>query len=276
MQTKAFQKKILSWYAENGRHDLLWRPPAVKLRKDNTLDPYKIFISELMLQQTQVGRVLERYPLFLQQFPTVQALASARQSSVLRAWQGMGYNRRALFAHRAAREIVTKHGGLFPQSTDTLEMLPGIGRYTARAIFVFSWDRAEVMIETNIRKVFLHFFFPHRSRVDDRDVRAVIERTLPKREWRHWYWALMDYGALALQDVKNPNTRSRHYARQSRFEGSGRQVRGSIIRLLAKGPASYKKIIATVPGREGAIAPLLQQLAAEGFLKKQGGGYRLR
>jgi len=156
---KKFQETVFKWYRVFGRHDLPWR---------KTRDAYRIFVSEIMLHQTQVARVREYYDRFLTHFPTVGDLARAPRDSVVRQWQGLGYNRRAVYLHRAAGEVTERWKGKFPRGTAELESLPGVGPYTARAVRVFAWNKPEVFIETNIRRVFLYHFFRGRRKVDDR------------------------------------------------------------------------------------------------------------
>lgn len=227
MTPAAFRRRILSWYRAHGRHDLPWR---------RTHDPYRILISEVMLQQTQVLRVLAKYPEFLKAFPTISSLANAPLARVLAVWHGMGYNRRAGYLQRLARIIVSRHGGRIPRDPALLERLPGVGPSTAGAIAAFAFNRRAVFLETNIRRVYLHFFFSDRRRVGDREVLAKIAATLPSRNFRNWYYALMDYGALALKQIENPNRKSSRYRKQPAFRGSRRELRGRILaEVLSKG-----------------------------------------
>lgn len=277
MNTAKFQNIILKWYTKYGRHTLPWR---------RARDPYKIFISELMLQQTQVERVIPKYRSFLRMFPTVRQLASAPTGSVLRAWSGLGYNRRALYAKRAAEEIVRKYGGSFPHGIVHLESLPGIGPYTARAIAVFSWRRPEIVLETNIRRVFIHFFFRKKKKVSDAEIQKIIKATLPEKHPHEWYWALMDYGARALKTIPNPNKKSRQYARQSRFEGSRRQARAQILKnILKKNKGVSAHDIAQLFSADKNLRPyrklekireLFSELEKEGFLSKQNAVWTIR
>jgi A/G-specific adenine glycosylase len=180
--------KILRWYGRNGR-DLPWR---------KTRDPYKILLSEIMLQQTQVSRVLKKYPLFLQKFPTFAALARARQSSVVRAWQGMGYNNRAVRLHRLAQAVMQEHHGILPDTAEKLAGLPGIGPYTANALMAFVFNKPALVIDVNIRRVLSRLARRMKSTADtlsDRDLRRVAAQLLPRRSPHDWYQALMDLGA---------------------------------------------------------------------------------
>ena len=271
MTTKKFQKTILDWYKQNGRHDLPWR---------KTANPYRICVSELMLQQTQVDRVIPKYTEFLKIFPTVTALATAPTAEVLAAWQGLGYNRRALYLKKTA-QIIAEHSGRWSHSPEELEKLPGIGPYTARAIATFCWNSREIFLETNIRRVFIHFFFSDFTEpVHDRQILPLIASTLPPGNPREWYWALMDYGTLALKTISNPNRRSRSYTKQSPFKGSHRQIRGQILRLLLdKKTVTMKHLEAALSLSPNRLIPALDELAREGFLLKtvvrKGDIYRL-
>lgn len=190
-----------------------------------------------MLQQTQVGRVIEKYGEFLQAFPNVETLANASLTEVLRVWQGMGYNRRALALHTLAKEIVKKYKGKIPHTRVELEALPCIGQYAAGAIRSFAFNEPEVFIETNIRRVFIHHFFQlggsTSKLVSDKEILPLVEATLDTGNPREWYYALMDYGVHLPKIVKiNPNKQSKHYVKQGVFKGSLRELRGKIIRIL--------------------------------------------
>lgn len=205
--------------------DLPWR---------STHDPYKIWLSEVMLQQTQVPRVLARWDAWLERFPTVAELAAADDAEVLEAWQGMGYNRRALALHRTAVTVARERYGSFPHEVEALLGLPGIGPSTAAGIRAFAFDLPGVYIETNVRAVFIHELFPSAEKVPDAAIVPLVRATCPgpNRDVRGWYWALLDYGAWLKHQVANPTRRSGSYARQSRFEGSNRQKRAEVVRIL--------------------------------------------
>ena len=175
---------------------------------------------------------MPKYYEFLSAFPTFRSLARAALPDVLQRWQGLGYNRRAKALRRTAMEVVSSYAGKLPSSHDTLCTLPGIGPYTASAIRAFAFDQPAVFIETNIRTVFLHFFFPESNEVHDRSLLAIVEETLPRKAFREWFYALMDYGAYLKAEGYSLNKQSSHYRPQTRFEGSLRQVRGKIIREL--------------------------------------------
>ncbi|MFB3897659.1 MAG: A/G-specific adenine glycosylase [bacterium] len=189
-----------------------------------------------MLQQTQTDRVLDKYTLFLKTFPNFRTLAQAPVSKVLKVWQGLGYNRRAISLHRIAQIVVKEYHGRLPKTVEKLMALPGIGHYTASAICAFAFNQPTAFIETNIRRVYLHFFFPRRKKVEDQEILAVVEKTVDKKNPREWYYALMDYGVMLKSLVPNPNRRSAHYTKQSKFEGSNRQIRGMILKAMLNEP----------------------------------------
>lgn len=258
---KAFRKSVYDFYREH-RRDLPWR---------RTRDPWEILISEFMLQQTQVSRVEEKYPAFLERFPDVDTLADAASGEVLALWQGLGYNRRALALHRTARLVVDDHNGTVPDSTDLLLSLPGIGSATAGALQAFAFDQPVVFIETNIRRVFIHSFFPDRESVTDREILPLVEVTVDNGRPREWYYALMDYGSMLTKAVRNPNLRSAHYSRQSPFEGSNRQIRGQILRiLLDAGTLSTSDLQKRLSADRERVGKILTGLEKDGFLVREG------
>ncbi|TFG92426.1 MAG: A/G-specific adenine glycosylase [Syntrophobacterales bacterium] len=218
----AFRTTVYDYYEKYGR-SFPWR---------ETTYPYRILVSEVMLQQTQAPRVLLKYEAFLRLFPAVSILASAPLHDILGAWQGLGYNRRALALKQSAQRIVTHHDGIVPQDEKSLVSLPGVGPATARAILAFAFNKPVILIETNIRAVFIHHFFPDEETVADSNLLSLIEKTLDRNNPRRWYNALMDYGTFLKKAHANPARRSAHHQRQSPFEGSVRQVRGAILRLI--------------------------------------------
>ena len=208
----------------------------------NVRDPYRIVVSEIMLQQTQVSRVMQKYGEFIKEFPNFKSLAKASQTHVLRAWQGLGYNRRAVALKRLSEIIVKEYKGKLPHDTASLQNLPGIGASTAGSIAAFAFNVPSAFIETNIRRVYIHFFFPRAKKVSDEDILRLVKKTVPKKNvhgaWlqgvtsREWYYALMDYGAMLAKQVENPNKKSARYRIQPKFKGSNRELRGKIIKLL--------------------------------------------
>jgi A/G-specific adenine glycosylase len=254
-----FRQKIYEHFGEYGR-DLPWR---------STRDPYRILVSEIMLQQTQVERVLQKYEMFLEQLPDVAALAHAPLRQVLAVWQGLGYNRRAVALQRIGQRVVDEFGGLIPDCYDTLLTFPGIGPATAGAIVAFAFEQPAVFIETNIRRVFIHFFFQGRTEVHDQEILLLVKETLDLGRPRTWYYALMDYGASLKTVEQNPNRRSKHYTRQAPFEGSDRQIRGLILRALIRVPSlsmdDLVKVVGKAPQR---TETLIDRLVQEGLLTR--------
>jgi A/G-specific adenine glycosylase len=228
-----------------------------------------------MLQQTQTERVEPKYQEFLHRFPDFETLAKAPAGAVLTAWQGLGYNRRALALQRCAREVISQHEGALPEDPTALVELPGIGPYTAGAVAVFAFDRSAVFIETNIRTVFIHFFFPKRRRVRDSEIVPLVARTLPRRDVRRWYYALMDYGVMLKRTHPQISRRSAHYNPQPPFQGSRRQIRGGVLRLIARGGGcSRVEIENGVRCPRGVLDEVLKELCREGFITSSGGAYR--
>ena len=285
-------RAFVEFVAKKGRElyrDLPWR---------RTYDPYAIWISEVMLQQTQVSRVDGRWQRWLEHFPTVDALAAAAPSDVLEEWQGLGYNRRALSVHRAAQAI-SEAGGVFPQDQKELVKLPGIGPATAAGIRAFAFNLHGVYLETNVRTVFLHELYPQAEGVPDSELIPLVELTCPasvstaagtdtanaattELTPRSWYYALLDYGAYLKKTIPNPSRRSKSHVKQSRFEGSHRQKRAELLRVLLahkdEGGAEFETLhqelcqIEVHAGRETldeqVTLGLLEELAKEGFCQK--------
>ncbi|PIP03588.1 MAG: endonuclease III [Candidatus Yonathbacteria bacterium CG_4_10_14_3_um_filter_47_65] len=232
-----------------------------------TADPYEILVSEIMLQQTQTSRVEQKYEPFLKRFPNVETLAGASMAEVLAMWQGLGYNRRAQALWKMAKIIRDEFCGVVPNDQEALVALPGIGEATASAMRVFAWNEPAVFIETNIRRVFIHFFFAHATTVADADIMPLVARALPRKRAREWYSALMDFGAHLPKIIKNPNHKSKGYAKQSRFKGSSRQTRGLIIKfLLTNGPSTTERIGKET--KDDRLEKILANLTEEGLLVK--------
>lgn len=262
----AFRAMILAHYHEIARL-MPWR---------ETRDPYAVLVSEIMLQQTQVERVRLKYDEFLTHFPTLATLAAAPLSDVLKAWQGLGYNRRAIYLKRCAEEIVARYNGIFPATVQELQALPGIGPYTARAVAAFAFGVAEPLIETNIRTVYIHFFFHGHDKVSDRDIMPLVATTLDHDNPREWYYALMDYGTMLKQRHPNPGQRSSHHTRQSSFEGSNRQLRSRILRqIIAQPGITVKQLLSAIPAGHDMVLANIEAMQREGFLMKKGRGYRI-
>lgn len=262
-ESQRFKQAVWDHYKAN-RRDMPWR---------DAREPYRIFVSEVMLQQTQVSRVVPKYREFLSKFPTFKALADAPTKDVLVAWKGLGYNRRALNLKRAAEMIVKEHKGKLPKEAEALKRLPGIGPNTAGSLLAFAHNLPVPFIETNIRSVFIHVFFRDRAGIHDKEIMPLIEDTLDRENPREWYYALMDYGAMLKRDA-NPNLRSRHYARQSPFEGSRRQKRSRLLALaLEKGKCAAAGAAKATGIELGEARAILDELVREGFLIKKGAAY---
>ena len=278
MTIPKFQKTILTWYKKN-RRDLPWR---------NTRDPYRILVSEIMLQQTQVSRVIPKYKEFLRAFPSIQALAKAPRSEVLKTWSGLGYWRRALYLQQTAKilcvgDLVSHKKTRFPKNPEELGKLPGIGHYTARALSCFAFNTSEAFLDTNIRRVYLHFFFPKRKNVSDKDILSIAQKAVWKTNVREWHYALFDYGAIVLKN-KTINKRSRHYHKQSRFKGSFRFFRTRAVQFLLSSPESKtpKKSLLQFVAREikkskALYSPveIISALLQDNVLKESKRGYFL-
>lgn len=250
----------LKGHYRSHRRDLPWR---------HTTDPYRVLVSEIMLQQTQVERVVPFYAKFLRKFPSTKVLAKARFSVVLKEWQGLGYNRRAKFLHAAAKQIA-KRG--FPRWVEDIEGLPGVGKYTARAVAAFAFNEPEAFIETNIRTVFIHHYFPGKKKVSDKELLPLVEACLRASgmEPRDFYAALMDYGAHLKKSGVKLNARSTTYVKQKKFEGSARQLRGAILRELLKHQATMTILAHRIPRNQQELAHELTRLCAEGLVTLRG------
>lgn len=271
---EAFRSRVREQGARHYR-DLPWRYID---------DPYAVLVSEVMLQQTQVKRVLSYWPRFLALFPTIDALAAAGTADVLAQWQGLGYNRRALALKRCADICSAEHAGRLPDTAEELERLPGIGPATAAGVVAFSCDRPALYLETNVRTVFLHELFPGEEGVPDKRIAPLVATACPSTDVRGWYYALLDYGAHLKATLPNPSRRSAHHTRQSAFEGSRRQKRAELVRIvLASGPAGIGERQAAelldeeerAAGRAAVpvdeLASIVDDLVAEGFFVRSDG-----
>ncbi|MBD3246229.1 MAG: A/G-specific adenine glycosylase [Candidatus Omnitrophica bacterium] len=258
LSTERFRTIITRFYRRYGR-DLPWR---------RTRDSYRVLVSEFMLQQTQVERVQNSYPKFLARFPDVASLANARTAEVLASWQGLGYNRRALALQRSARKVMEQYEGRIPVEPHALVSFPGIGPATAGAVAAFAGNVPAVFIETNIRRVFIHFYFPGQDAVSDQSIEPLVDRTLDRKNPREWYYALMDYGVHLKRKVPNPNRRSRHYRRQSPFENSHRQIRGLILKaLISQEGLRFNRLSDIVRRPQQKVRKALDELIREGFVR---------
>lgn len=265
---RKFVTAVWQYYEAAGRHTLPWR---------KTRDPYRVLVSEVMLQQTQALRVVPMYKAFLKRFPTALALARSPLRDVLTAWQGLGYNRRAKALHETAKNVSEMHKGRFPKTYKELLELPGVGPYTAGAVMAFAYNEAVPILETNIRTVYLHHFFKDDTDVEERELLKLVERTLDPKKPRDWYYALMDYGAHLKQVIGNQNRRARAYSRQSAFKGSDREIRGAVVRELSKSEKCTRASLHVVLSRfdKLRIDAQLERLLEEGMVTRQGRSYSL-
>ena len=265
-RVRSFRKKVLDHYRRHGR-DLPWR---------KRVTPYRVLVSEIMLQQTQVERVIAKYREFLAAFPDLPALANAPTAKLLKLWSGMGYNRRALNLKKLAQTVVHDHKGRLPRDPEQLVKLPGIGPYTAGAVAAFAFNRRVVFMDTNIRRVYIHEFFQDRKSIHDDELLPLVRQTVSADDARTWYNALMDYGAMLKREHGNPNRRSAHYTRQGPFENSNRQVRGRIVKGLVAGrPLTAAQIIRLTGMEAGRVRENLAGLEREGLIRKKGSSYRI-
>ncbi|MES2213538.1 MAG: A/G-specific adenine glycosylase [Patescibacteria group bacterium] len=265
MQVAKFKKIIWTRYKTHKR-DFPWR---------RTRDPYKILVSEIMLQQTQAPRVVSKYRSFLKKFPNTKILTEAELSEVLLEWQGLGYNRRAVYLKKCAEKIESEFDGKFPKDFKLLCSLPGIGPATAGDILAFAWNIPVPLIETNIRSVFIHFFFPDvekdsakvLTKISDSEILPLIEKTLDMENPREWYWALFDYGAF-LKETHNPSRRSSHHTKQSAFKGSNREKRAKILKLILQKPHTEKELVKALEYETNVVSKNLESMIKEGLIQK--------
>ncbi len=262
-----FFREIIYGYFDGHGRDFPWR---------RTDDPYHILVSEIMLQQTQTARVAERFPAFIGAFPRVDDLADAALERVVAEWRGLGYNRRALNLHRAARAIVDVHAGVVPRDPELLGRLPGIGAATARSIAAFAYDEPTVFIETNIRAVYLFFFFPGSEGVPDAEILPCAAAALDRARPRRWYSALMDYGAMLKKSYANPSRRGAGHRPQPAFEGSMRQLRGLVLGALVESGPLEARDLAGMTGRGiREVRDAAAGLVRDGLVAEESGRYRI-
>jgi A/G-specific adenine glycosylase len=256
-----FQKNVFYFYQKNKR-DLPWR---------KTTDPYKILLSELMLQQTQVNRVILYYEKWIARWPDIHALASASLAEVLQAWMGLGYNTRAINLHKAARKIVIEFDSNVLEAMKQYKEIPGVGRYTSQAVQIFSTNADLVTIDTNIRRIFIkEFHLP--EEVSDKELWRLAEKCLPKGRSREWHNALMDYGALHLTSQK---TGIKPKTQQSRFEGSDRQIRARILRCLLNDTMSLSELKKTFRIEQKRLRRILDKMVTEKIIVNNNNSYQL-
>ena len=256
-----FQKIIYNYYREHERN-FPWR---------ETNNPYYILVSEIMLQQTQAERVIQKYKQFIKSFPDVISLANAPFENVLKLWQGLGYNRRALSLKKTAEIIVSKFNCEIPSSIEILETFPGIGKATASEISSFAFNKSSIFIETNIRRVFIYFFFPDQDKIKDSEILPYVEKTLDKSNPREWYYALMDYGVMLRKKFPELNKKSAHYQKQAPFKNSNRQIRGLILKtIIANSNIIESELVKKLKKDPKRIKKFLIELEKEGFITRNG------
>jgi len=274
----SFATDISKSYNKNGLNDdlirdfrfMIWNyykshPRPFPWRE--TQNPYHIFVSEWMLQQTQTSAVVPKYEAFLTKFPTFSDLANAPMDDVLKVWQGLGYNRRAIWMKNAAELIVKEYNGVLPKDPEILDKIKGIGLATAREMITFSYNIPTAFIETNIRRVFLHLFFHNKSAINDKEILLLVDKTVDIINPREWYYALMDYGVMLKKRVKpDPNHRSLHYKKQPKFEGSTRELRGLILYQKLSNPnISVEELSKIIKQPTSKLRDIVMKMEDEGF-----------
>ena len=266
-----FTNRVLRYYMQHKR-SLPWRDIEQLSIKDRG---YRVIVSEFMLQQTQVQRVVPKFTAWMQRWPTIDHFTAASFADVLSLWSGLGYNRRARYVHGALQRILTDYEGIVPKSTETLASLPGIGTNTAGAIVVYTYNEPMIFIETNIRTVYLHEFYANTpDAISDKQLRSKVADTLDTVNPRQWYYALMDYGTYIKHQHGTPLAKSAHYKKQSVFEGSNRQIRGKIIYALTQ-LQSIEIEQLQEELQDARLHDCIQSLSSEGMIIVDGSTLRL-
>lgn len=255
-------RDIIWDYYRTHQRDLPWRKPP--------FNAYHILVSEMMLQQTQVSRVIPKYQTFLHTFPTMESLVVAPLNQVMSLWSGLGYNRRAKYLHDAAKALYTLPE---PWSVEDLQACKGIGYNTAAAVCVYAYDQAIPFIETNVRTILIYHFFPNIEAVHDKELETYNTALFDTEMPREWCWALMDYGTYIKQAVGNTSRQSKHYAKQASFEGSVRQLRGRVIKLVTNRPMTFQELNQDITDKR--LSVVLDGLVKEGLVQFQDDTYRI-
>jgi A/G-specific adenine glycosylase len=221
-----------------------------------------------MLQQTQTSRVSEKFINFVKNFPDFQSLANAPLDSILEAWQGLGYNRRAIALKKIAQIVIKDYKGELPDSIEVLESFPQIGKATASSIISFAFNKPTIFIETNIRRVYIYFFFFNKSNVNDKQILQIMEKTVDRDNPREWYYALMDYGVMLKKKHPDLHKKSAHYQKQAPFRDSNRELRGKILNfLLKKKTITQSELEINLKNiKSQRIMGIIHQLEKEGFI----------
>lgn len=264
-QVTEFQETVWEYYRTQQR-DMPWRRQPT---------PYNVLVSELMLQQTQVSRVIPKFIAFMDVFPTIESLSRASLSEVLVAWSGLGYNRRAKFLHEAAKKVVDDFGGVTPDTMVGLTSLPGVGQNTAGAILAYAYNQPTVFVETNVRTVLFHHFFTDTGpKVADEELKSIAEQVLDREHAREWYWALMDYGTYLKKTAGGRLNSSKHYKKQPPLKGSLREMRGRILKVLTTGSYRDDELRRVVEADE-RYDRALKKLVDEGLVEHREARIRL-
>ncbi|MBD3214960.1 MAG: A/G-specific adenine glycosylase [Candidatus Lokiarchaeota archaeon] len=253
---ETFRDIIYEYYHKKGR----------KFPFRDKISPYCVLVSEIMLQQTQTSRVSQKFLEFIKKFPDFNALANADLDDVLKEWQGLGYNKRAVALKNIAEMVINEYNGQLPEEVKILKTFPQIGHNTASSIVSFAFNKSTFFIETNIRRVYIYFFFPGRDDVDDKEIMELLEQTTDTQNPREWYYALMDYGVMLKKTHPELNKRSRHYRKQKKFKGSTRQLRGKVLKtVLEKSEILLADLYKVLNFEKKKINKVVSQLENEGF-----------
>jgi len=265
MKIKEFKETVLSHYRQAGRK-FPW----------HFADPWGVTVSEFMLQQTRTERVIPYWKNWMKIWPRPKDLAKASMEEALRAWSGLGYNRRCRYLKDSAAIIAGENGGRVPETPRALLSLPGVGPYISSAIACFAYNYPAVFIETNIRSAVIHCFFSGRNDVRDSEIIPILEEALDRDDPRTWHYALMDYGAFLKKTTANPGRRSAHYSRQSPFDGSFRQARGKVIKALVSiGRCDAEELKRASGLEDKKLYDVLEKLKKESFVAEDGDSYYL-
>ncbi|HLA17457.1 MAG TPA: hypothetical protein VJZ72_11205 [Candidatus Limnocylindrales bacterium] len=281
-------RAILDWYDANGR----------RLPFRDTSDPWAVLVSEVMAQQTQIGRVGPAWERFIGRFPTPAALAAATSADALRAWSGLGYNRRAVALRRSACLIVERHDGRVPDDLAALEALPGIGPYTARAVLALAFGRRVAPVDVNVRRVLTRLASPTAEQMPARRLQALADELAPARRPGDWSHAVMDLGATVCRPEvprcdgcparpscafgasaeRRPSPIASSRTGAVSFDRTSRWLRGTIVRRLAEAAdGEWTVIEAPIGGHDvRAVAAALRALKAEGLVETDREGRRAR
>ncbi len=258
--------------------DIIWQFARANMRSmpwRSKPEPYYVLVSEIMLQQTQVDRVVPKFNQFINVFPSIEVLAKAPLSRVLVLWSGLGYNRRAVALHTIAKKVVTEYNGKLPKDAETFRTFPHIGPNTAGSVLAFAYNLPTIFIETNIRTVFIHFYFKDQKDVHDKDILKLVEKTIDHNNPREWYYALMDYGAHLKQTIGNLSRQSVHYTKQKPFKGSNRETRSRILDAIRTKPQTLIQLKKIVTEKE-ILLKNLKDLQKEGFIKKTKNTFKIQ